>query len=167
MLQAFWSNLFRRLPAEHHDNFMLVTSVGTEIAIQNILGVEDEMIVLRGRISGSSDAGRVFFVPFAEINYAGFQKPLKEEEYQAIMGGANKAAPLPQPTVADATPLPATLTFLPGSSPGALTQTGGTVTPDGKPRPPAARSPLPLKSELLERLRSRSPQATAPRPKDG
>jgi hypothetical protein len=163
MQYGVWLNLFRRLPPEHHDNFMVVTTVGTEIAIQSILRVEEEWLILRGRIAGSSDAGRIFFVPYSQINFAGFQKALKEEEYDAIMGKggapvsliANKNAP---------TPLPEALTTPAPSSPTGLTQSGGTVTPDGRPRVATTRPPIPLKSELLERLRSRSHQAVGNRP---
>jgi hypothetical protein len=163
MQYGVWLDLFRRLPPEHHNNFMVVTTVGTEIAIQNILRIEEEWLILRGRISGSSDAGRVFFVPYSQINFAGFQKALKEEEYDAIMGKENAAAPLTAYKNVS-TPLPEALTTPPPSSPTGLTQSGGTVTPDGRPRVAPTRPPIPLKSELLERLRSRSHQAVGNRP---
>ncbi|MFL5241869.1 MAG: hypothetical protein ACJ8FY_07155 [Gemmataceae bacterium] len=163
MQYGVWLNLFRRLPPEHHHNFMVVTTVGTEIAIQNILRIEEEWIILRGRIAGSSDAGRVFYVPYSQINFAGFQKALKEEEYDAIMGKENAPAPLTAQKNAS-TSLPEALTTPPPSSPTGLTQSGGTVTPDGRPRVAPTRPPIPLKSELLERLRSRSHQAVGNRP---
>jgi hypothetical protein len=162
MQYGVWLNLFRRLPPEQHNNFMVVTTTGTEIAIQNVMRIEEEWIIVRGRIAGSSDAGRVFYVPYSQIDFAGFQKALKEEEYDAIMGkgtgamfaNANKSAP---------TPLPDALATPASSTPSGLTQSGGTVAPDGRPRLSPTRPPIPLKSELLERLRSRSHQAVSHR----
>jgi hypothetical protein len=163
MQYGVWLNLFRRLPPEHHNNFMVVTTTGAEIAIQNVLRIEEEWIIVRGRISGSSDAGRVFYIPYSQIDFAGFQKPLKEEEYDAIMGkgtcGAVVSLNKPAPT-----PLPVELETPPPSLPSGLTQSGGTVAPDARPRIAANRPPIPLKSELLDRLRSRSHQAVGNRP---
>jgi hypothetical protein len=163
MQYGVWLNLFRRLPPEQHNNFMVVTTTGTEIAIQNILRIEEEWIIVRGRIAGSSDAGRVFYIPYGQIDFAGFQKALKEEEYDAIMGKGTSGAfvSLNKPA---ATTLPDALETPPPSAPSGLTQLGGTVAPDGRPRMGVNRPPIPLKSELLERLRSRSHQAVSNRP---
>jgi hypothetical protein len=158
MQNAAWIGLFRRLPPDQHHNLMLVTTIGTEIAIQNILRIEDDFVAIRGRLAGSSDTGRVFFVPFTQINFAGFQKALKEEEFNVIFRNSEgetavqPVAPLPVPQaveqLAKATP----------------TKVSGTASADGRTRS-LNRPPLPLKSELLERLRTRtSQQGVTPRP---
>jgi hypothetical protein len=165
MQNAAWMALWRRLPPDQHDQLMVVTAIGTEIAIQNVLRIEEDFVVIRGRLAGSSDTGRVFFVPYNQINYAGFQRAVKEEEFDALFGenapqgAAEAAAREPssavQPT-GPKTPLP------PAKSNGSPT---GGLTATDRPRN-SNRPPLPLKSELLERLRSRSHQGAAPRPQE-
>jgi hypothetical protein len=159
MQNAAWMALWRRLPPDQHDQLMVVTAIGTEIAIQNILRIEEDFVVIRGRLAGSSDTGRVFFIPYNQINYAGFQKAIKEDEFNALFGeNEPPAAAAPVPEAAAAQPLGPNplLSKLPGSPNGSLTTTD-------RPRT-SNRPPLPLKPELLERLRSRSHQGTSPRP---
>jgi hypothetical protein len=157
MQNAAWIKLWRRLPPEQHDNLMVMTAVGTEIAIQNILRIEEDFVVIRGRSQGSSDLGRVFFIPYSQINYAGFQKALKEEEFDALFGEATgagttpeSAAPPPEPAAPAATSRLSSLT-------------SGTNSDRARS---LNRPPLPLKPELLEKLRARvqSHQGTTPRP---
>jgi hypothetical protein len=143
---------------------MVVTAIGTEMAIQNILRIEEDFVVIRGRLAGSSDTGRVFFLPYSQINYAGFQKALKEDEFNALFGEneppiaeAAAAVPEPAPVVLPSGPT----TPLPPSK-SAVSPTGGLTATD-RPRN-SNRPPLPLKSQLLERLRSRSHQGASPRP---
>jgi hypothetical protein len=165
MQNASWMALWRRLPPDQHDQLMVVTAIGTEIAIQSILRIEEDFVVIRGRLAGSSDTGRVFFVPYNQINYAGFQRAVKEEEFDALFGenppqgAAEAAARAPSPAVQPTgpkTPLP------PSKSSGSPT---GGLTATDRPRN-SNRPPLPLKSELLERLRSRSHQGAGQRPQE-
>jgi len=164
MQNAAWMALWRRLPPDQHDQLMVVTGIGTEIAIQNILRIEEDFVVIRGRLAGSSDTGRVFFVPYNQINYAGFQKAIKEEEFNALFGEnepqvADAPADVPEPGPV-ALPSGPTTPLPPSKS--AASQTGG-LTASDRPRN-ANRPPLPLKSQLLERLRSRSHQGAGQRP---
>src|SRR5438105_367189 len=84
MRSAVWVALLRHLPPEQHDQIMLVTAAGTEIAIGGILRLEQEFVVIKGRLSGSQDSGRVFIIPFNQIDYLGFQKPLKDTEFHEM-----------------------------------------------------------------------------------
>jgi hypothetical protein len=159
MQHNVWMSVFRRIAPEYHDTIMIVTTEGTEIAVQNLLRIEDDLAVIRGRISGSSDAGRVFFIPYSQINFAGFQKPLKEEELNAILGmGELKPQAKPQAeTVADIGQ-----NLSPRSTNQSKSSSGSSGS--GGNRSIINRPPLPLKSELLERLRTRSHQAVSMRP---
>src|SRR5262249_15010524 len=64
-----------------------------------------ESIALKGRLAGSQDAGRVFFVPYSHIDYFGYQNPLKESEFHEVFGSlelAGAAADAPPPAAAAA-----------------------------------------------------------------
>ena len=78
MQSSVWATLLRQIPTECHDQLMLTTFGGTEIAIQGILRIDHEFLAIKGRLAGSQDAGRVFFLPYCQIDYLGFQRALKE-----------------------------------------------------------------------------------------
>jgi hypothetical protein len=129
MHDAAWVKLLRHIPASEHSNLMLVTLGGTEIAIQSLLRIDPECLALRGRLAGSTDAGRVFFVPYAHIDYFGFQQPLKEAEFHAMFGNLESSTAVADPAES--------------ASPSA-----------GHATPP--RTPLAIKSAVLEKFRARS-----------
>src|SRR5690349_210944 len=86
MKAASWKALLRLIPREHHHNLMLTTTIGIEFAIQAILRVDDEYVLVRARLSGSTDTGRSFFVPYDQINYLGFQRAVSEEILYGYFG---------------------------------------------------------------------------------
>jgi hypothetical protein len=142
MQPATWQALFRRIPREQHNNLMLTTTVGIELAVQSIVRLEDEYMVVRGRLSGSTDAGRTFFIPYAQINFLGFHKAITEATIFSYYGetppAVAAAARTADPT-AEATP-------------------DVEITNGELPVPLAGETketPLPGKEALLQRLRSR------------
>jgi len=138
MRNEMWAWLFGRVPAERHNQLMLVTRSGIEIAVQALLRIESDFIAIKGRLSGSTDAGRVFFIPFVNIDYFGIQRDVKEAEFDAIFGlGSLTPAATPEAAAAESAPAPP----------------GAAAPPP--PAAPAPKTPLPIKSEVLERFRSR------------
>ena len=98
MRGSVWATLLRCIPPEHHNILMLVTRCGPEIALQNILRLDDEILAIRGRLAGSQDSGRLYFVPLDNIDYFGFNRMVKDEEYVALFGNYQpplEAAPAP------------------------------------------------------------------------
>jgi hypothetical protein len=157
MQNAAWMALWRRLPPEQYDNLVVLTAAGTEILIQNVLRIEADFAVVRGRLAASSETGRVYFIPYSQIDCAGFQKSLKEEEFAALFPEVEPSIEAPE-----AAPPSGPTTPLPPSKPLASSLTHGGSHADRARN--GNRSALPLKSELLERLRSRSHQGSTPRP---
>jgi hypothetical protein len=159
MLGIGWMSLIEQIPQEQHDALGLVTSSGTMINIQTVMRLEEQYIVVRGRLTGSTDAGRTFFVPYDQIDCVYFQRFLKEDEVQAWFGGpvrpvshfmegSAEAEP-----VADGAPAPAV--------PPALGTPPAPVPPGPlAPQPTAPRggiaAPLPAKAAILDRLRKRT-----------
>jgi hypothetical protein len=139
MHNTAWVKLLRHIPASEQAKLMMVTTSGIEIAIQSFLRIDPECLALRGRLAGSTDGGRVFFVPYAHIDYVGFQQPLKESEFQELFGNL-EALGATLPSAAVAAPPPPTNPV----APVAPTQ----VTP--------SRNPSTIKSTVLEKFRSRS-----------
>ncbi len=176
-----WASLLQHIPAELHDQLVLVTVGGTEIALNTILRIDHEFLAFKGRLAASQDQGRLFFLPYQNIDYIGFQREVKDEKYHEVFGALDVPAP---PTALP----PAVLTSDPAHSNRASPAIGGpretedpastgaaNGLPESEPEPqtdllPVAPSanltprPLTIKSAILERFRSRSSQGTSLRP---
>jgi hypothetical protein len=157
MHNSAWMALWRRLPPDQYDNLVVLTVGGTEILIQTVLRIEADFVAVRGRLAASSETGRVYFLPYSQIDCAGFQKPLREEEFTTLF----PEVPAASEEAETATPPAGPTTPLPPSKPLAGSQTHGGANAD---RARNGNRSVPLKSELLERLRSRSHQGSTPRP---
>ncbi len=143
MQAELWKALLRRIPAEQTDNLMVKTAEGTEINVQALLLMDEQVMVLRGRIAGSNDAGRVFVVPYEHLDHMGFQKPLSDAELQSVFGITPAAPPVafeplpesppPEPAVAVPAPAPPPI----AANPGLLAK-------------------VPTRSKIIQRLRLRT-----------
>ncbi len=163
MQNSAWINLLRRLPPEQHATLVVVTSVGVEISIQNILRIEEDHVVLRGRLAGTTDTGRGYFLPYSQINYLGLQKHVTEAEISALYGEA------PQVVVAVASKAEEGIAAPPSA---ALLPAEPEVKPSAPP-PPASSKPteevqqvnnlrIPRRSGLLQRLKARNVPGGSP-----
>lgn len=147
MHSAAWIDLLKRIPPAQHDNLMLLTTIGTEITIQGILRLEEEYLVIRGRVAGTTDAGRFFFVPYSQINYLGFLRTVKEADVYALYG-----APPPEPTAAKPAETEPSAQA-PAEGPPATAPVEPVPSPPVEP--PVPKDEKPSKTILLERLRAR------------
>jgi hypothetical protein len=133
MHNAAWVKLLSHIPASEQSKLMLVTTSGAEITIQCFLRLDPECLALRGRLAGSTEAGRVFFVPYTHIDYLGFQQPLKEAEFHDIFNSLDTL----------------------GTS--ALTKDSASEPESpGSGRQTPSRTASSIKSTVLEKFRSRS-----------
>ncbi len=154
MQNSAWIALLSHIPPEQQSRFMLVTAGGIEIAIQSFLLIEQECVAIKGRLAGSQDQGRVFFIPYANIDNFGFSQPVKDAEFTELFGTMTLTAEAPPPppppvvVVADAQPEP-----IPESP---VENAGESANGGSRPA---------IRSEVLERFRSRlsfpSPVAAA------
>jgi hypothetical protein len=147
MHSAAWVTLFRHVPAGEQAKLMMFTTAGTEIAIQCFLRIDPECIALKGRLSGSQDAGRVFFIPYSHIDYLGYQQPLKESDFHEVFGN------LELPGVA--TPAEPAIEAVAPAEPPEPAAVPESAAPAGTPAS-GARNPLTIKSTVLEKFRARS-----------
>jgi hypothetical protein len=173
MQSAAWIGLLQRIPPAQYDNLLVLTVTGLEIALQNILRVEQEFLVARGRMAGT-DLGRILFLPFNQITYLGFQKAVKEVEVRAMFEEV-----VPEPSTAPARPelseVPAAEANPPSAEPAPVEAVAEPPAPMAPP-PPLPAPPLPAagplssgqvklpdKKAILERLRARAQAGTLKR----
>ncbi len=149
MQSADWKALLGRIPTEHHENLMVMTKAGSEFNLQNVVRVEEGFMLVRGRIAGSNDAGRIFLLSFAQIDHMGFQRPLTDDILNAIFAPAATAAPLPTAEL----PAPADELLPPAVA--ETTTAPVSPAPSASPRE-GLRKALPSKSQIIERLRVRT-----------
>jgi hypothetical protein len=179
-----WISLVQTVPPEFHDNLSVFLLNGVELSVQAILRMEEQFVVLRGRVMGSTDAGLVYFVPYEQITCLGYSKTVKEEVVQAwfqdgpiytVAGApALSRAPRLEPAAAEGEaeagveePAPPTA---PAAAPGpAPTRPSAPAVPRpgpaAAPRPPGpmpvamplqSGMPLPAKAAMIERLRKKA-----------
>lgn len=129
MESMHWSTLLRKIPPEVHNQLSVNTVSGTEVIVQAFLGLEGECLAVKGRLAASQDAGRLYFIPFDQIDYIGFTRTVGEDEYRAWFG-APAAAP-------------------------AASSTSDTVS-DAPQSSTSGKTPTPNRAALLERIRART-----------
>jgi hypothetical protein len=92
MQGAGWIELIRRIPVKYHDVLSFATVSGSEIMAQNIVRLEEDFVVLRGRLAGSQEAGRIMILPYDQIVNLALNKQLKEKDVTAIFGATLSSA---------------------------------------------------------------------------
>jgi hypothetical protein len=134
MLNASWATLLRQIPADQYDQLVLRTANGTDISIQNLLRIDFEFVILKGRLSGSQDQGRLFILPYSSIDYFAINRTIRDEEYTALFA----SVVIPDPDAPPAKPA---------------------VAEEPRPVVRPTRQGAPVKSSVLERFRTRNTPA--------
>jgi hypothetical protein len=143
-MQGFsWIALFERIPAKFHDTLALTLVTGAEIMMQSILRLEQDFAILRGRMAGSTDAGRVIVLPYNQIVNLAFVKRMLEADVKAIFGDIMVSAAAPAATAA--------------ADAEAAQAAGAVESPEEADAPPQGVA-VPMRTVLNER----SPAAAAP-----
>ncbi|MGL4554948.1 MAG: hypothetical protein ACRC33_27590 [Gemmataceae bacterium] len=156
MLARTWIALFRHIPPEKHPQFSLMTVNGTEISVQLIMRLEADFAIIKGRLSGSQDAGRVFFIPYASIDTFSYTNPVREIDVTELFDPLKFDA-APEPVAPEPEPPPV------APSEKVAVAVAGKGSDQGSGPKPAIRS------EVLERFRSARPSSSLslPRPVQG
>lgn len=156
-----WIDLLSRIPAKLHDSLAVTLVTGAEILMQSILRLESDYAIIRGRMSGSTDAGKVLILPYDQLVNLFFTKRMLEAEVEAVFGkiqpsAAAQAAESPAAEVADAEQEAAAKEEAPtqGMVTPMRTAALNTAPPPPPPAPTKGQAP-PSKSILLARLRAR------------
>jgi hypothetical protein len=162
MLGPSWIKLFERIPVTWHDSLALTLATGTEILLQSVLRLEVDYAIMRGRMSGSTDAGRVLIIPYDQIVNLAFTKRVLEPQAREIFGdllasptGPETGAPGQETTAAQT---PGAPDAVPVEAAKAPSSSMPTQSSPANPLPggaSAAKNAPPSKSILLARLRAR------------
>jgi hypothetical protein len=143
-----WIAAFRRIPADLEDALALGLTTGAEIAVQKIVRLEPDFMILRGRLAGTQDTGRIVLVPYAQLTFAAITRMLKDTEVEEIFGKGEPAAP---PTLAGAPAEPSA----PAAEAATVNDPAALVNPVKKPEQVS-------KTMLLAKLRERMKDGGGP-----
>lgn len=155
MQSATWVRLLRQVPVEHLQKLYIVTSAGTEISIQDLVRMDPEYLIIRGRLAGTSDAGRIFVVPLNQINYLGSQVEMRDDLVAVVFKKTAPSAALPEPElpVEELPPSAEPEPLAEEPAPEAPTEESPGDQPEEKPT--SGTPPAVDRAELLQRIRSR------------
>jgi hypothetical protein len=92
MLEAGWLQIVGRIGVENLDNVSLITVTGNELVIQSVFRLEHDFMIVRARTSGTMDTGRCIVLPYAQIDFLAFNKPMPEEQVAKVFDGPFQAA---------------------------------------------------------------------------
>lgn len=82
MEAAAWKQLFESIRIEDQECLVVSVDGGLEVAVQSVAKVEDEVVLLRGRVSGQADSGRIFVVPYDRLNSVYVNRYVQVEEIE-------------------------------------------------------------------------------------
>jgi hypothetical protein len=147
-----WINFFRRIPENVQDTLALTVTTGGEIIVQRLVKLDPEFVVLRGRMAGSLDPGRLVVLPYGQLVTVAFTRRMSDADAEAIFGAATPgAAPIALSPAGEGS----------GDVPGELAAEDADA--DGEEANGSAAKPaMPSKSILLAKLRARLAEGNNP-----
>ncbi len=163
-----WIELFRLIPAEQHNTLVLTTTTGVDLSIEMILRSEMNYLVFRGRTCGSTDDGRVFFLPYKQIDFLQINRQVKEAEIRQLFGESPDEAAGAAATDAELEPAaPGNLsaTPLPGMGPGAVVLPSAQQVANAPTAAQQHTNVLPTLAARLSTSPGGSAQGVTPRPR--
>lgn len=168
MQNVSWATLFHHIPPERQMGMILATRAQTEIAVQSFLRIDLEFVAIKGRLSGSQDSGRVFFIPYSEINYLGFMNAVADADFHELFDSLRMAPPAYLPSEEGEYPTPEE-TFAKTPSNGDRRRPEGETSSQSNtsdfgqtmmaPRP---HTDIKIRSEVLERFRAKANGSKGP-----
>lgn len=181
-----WINLLRLVPEQEHNKLVVTTLTGVDLNIELILRMDETFLVFRGRISGITDEGRVFFLPYRQIDYLQLNRQVKEAEIRRLFGegdssasgtfaaahsgvfaaveamtGSNQGQTISPAGGTDAPARPSLPGIAAKLSNGAIPATSGSTPPSPSP---AGDGPTPPRNSILERLRAQRNSVVTTKP---
>jgi len=144
-----WIAILRSVPVDMQDTLALGITTGSEIVVQRIVKLEPDFMVIRGRLAGTQDAGRIVVIPYNQLTFVAVQQDLKDAQVEAIFGNAA------QPAAAVQAPSPAA-----APAPEPVPEITPATTPPPAVNPPRKPDGM-SKTILLAKLRDRLKDPTA------
>jgi hypothetical protein len=161
MQSEAWAELLRLIPPALRENLALTTLTGAEIALQSIVRADRDYLVIRGRMTGTTEGHGLFIIPFDKLSHLSFPKSVNEAEVRALFEQAGQA-PAIAPSAAGLEATASRTLAASELSPQTADLGPGAQTPTSSPTDAADPGSSGVdKAALLERLRNRRP-ATPP-----
>lgn len=88
-----WIEMFRVIPPEQQGQIVIVLQNGTELTIDTFFRFEPHFLVARGRVAGTLEENRAFFIPYNQMLYYRLERSIKLEELEQIFGGRPEQIP--------------------------------------------------------------------------
>jgi hypothetical protein len=141
MTNQEWIEMLRLIPEEEQNQSVLVLLNGSEISVDTFYRFEPTFLVFRGRVAGTTDEGRAFFVPYDQMLYYRIERVVNIAELRDIVSKGRPVDDPPTPTSAPAAEVPASV-----------------------PVAPPTADPTATRNALLNRIRAaRASQVPSPR----
>lgn len=138
MTNEEWIDMLRVIAPEQQNELVLVLKNMSEISVDTFFRFEPTFLVLRGRVAGTTEEGRAFFVPYDQMVYMRVERVVNLHELETIFES------LPKRTVAKVTEPPASIPVAEPPAP----------VPAVGPAPAAAPDPVNSHNALLDRIRA-------------
>jgi hypothetical protein len=84
MLNPEWIDVFRLIPPEEHTKLIIALQNGTELSVDTLIRFEPHFLLMRGRVAGTIDEARGFFVPYSQMLYVRLERVVSVEEMDAM-----------------------------------------------------------------------------------
>ncbi len=91
MQSASWIALLRRIPANLHDGLVLTLTTGGEVVVQRFVKLDADVAILRGRMAGTQDNGRVVVLPYNNLIAINFTRRMSDAEVDTVFGKNTQA----------------------------------------------------------------------------
>lgn len=137
-----WPTLLGRLLGEDGTGLILSLDNASEISVQQVLAIQEDFVVVRGRWAGSSESGWTFFVPWNRIVCVCFAR----EVPAAVRDLLPSSTPDSQETIPSAPPSCSTQPVRAQTPP----EPTSAMKPAVETTPTAPSDNLPLKQRLQE-----------------
>jgi hypothetical protein len=91
MQSASWIALLRRIPVNLHDGLILSLTTGSEVVVQRFVKLDGDVAILRGRMAGTQDNGRLVILPYGYLIAINFTRRISDAEVETIFGKNTQA----------------------------------------------------------------------------
>lgn len=91
MQSASWIALLRRIPANLHDGLVLSLTTASEVVVQRFIKLDADVAILRGRMAGTQDNGRLVILPYDNLVAINFTRRISDAEIETIFGKNTQA----------------------------------------------------------------------------
>jgi hypothetical protein len=153
MQSASWIALLRRIPANLHDGLVLTLTTGGEVVVQRFVKLDADVAILRGRMAGTQDNGRLVVLPYSNLIAINFTRRISDAEIETIFGKNTQAFAASISLSAPAT----TESESAGGNDVAAHEDGDNANADAVNAP--AKPAMPSKTILIAKLRARLNEA--------